>query len=758
MNNVSRYLRWTLILLTVISIVLVSLLVAASQNTAFFDKYYATLIGTNVVVTLFFLSLIIYVCMKMMTRARQRKFGTSLLRKFVIALVITGIVPGCMIFAVSVQFLYKSVDSWFDVRVERALDSGLTLSREVLENFQANLRQRAVHMSQEIAQTPSGNWVSVLGKLREREGYEEALLVNSLGTVIAVSGVTYSKIVPAAPSPRELQEALNRGYWQQLDDGNESGMLARVIVPVTREDVRPQTSNGIQLYKRGGFLFMSPAAREFSQSRDQLFLEITDRVPHSLASNAQMLMNGYRDYQEMVLTRDGLRSIYLMTLTLVLLLTMFGAMTVSGFIAGRMSRPLLDLLEGTRRVGEGRYEMVKESSSHDEIGELTRSFNTMTAQLASTRRDLENRGAELEQAKSYLERILSKMSSGVIVLDSNWCILSVNPSASRIMMTDLVSSLGAPLDDVLPAFYHEIQEQLKGHEHTDISMQSEIVIGSNNNLKRINVFTRGTDLQIGSRRGYLLVFDDISSLISAQRTEAWGEVARRLAHEIKNPLTPIRLAAERLQFKLSDKLEGRDHEILEKATHTIVDQVTAMKQMVDDFRTYAKLGAPKYERMDLPKFVRGVTALYEAANVHVELYCDAHVAAIEGDSNQLRQALHNLFSNAMEASPDPQNLIVRLYVRRVMFDEEDEGVELRFEDNGTGFSDKILEHAFEPYITTKSSGTGLGLPMIKKIAEEHGATVSVENIKDEGGNIRGAAISIIFRLLAENYGNQSELL
>ncbi len=759
----SRLFRLVFFLLVIVSCILVFLLVAASQNTVFFEKYYTSLIGINAVGALFFLGIIIYYCVKFFRYAKKQRYGIKILRKLVVALVITGVVPGVLIFAVSVHFLYQSVDSWFDVRVERALDSGLTLGREVLENYQQNLLNRANRMAQELAQTSPKNWVSRLNYLREREGGEEALLVSASGKIIAVSGAIYGKIVPTAPNQRILQDALQQGYWQQLDDENVANMVARVVVPLKIEENLDRSFSMFlsELRHRNAFILTAPVATEFSQNGGQVFLEVTDRVPALLASNAQMLMNGYRDYQEMIFARDGLRNIYLMTLTFVLLLSLFSGMTLSVFLASRWSHPLMALLEGTRKVGEGHYEMVKESSSNDEIGELSRSFNIMIAQLASTRQDLENRGKELEEAKSYLERILSKMSSGVIVVDSNWTIMSVNPSASRIMCIDLVSQLGTPLSKVLPAFYDELKARIPFHhgaEQKDISFQAEFVMGSAK-PKRINVFTRGTELQIGSQKGFILVFDDISQLISAQRIEAWGEVARRLAHEIKNPLTPIRLAAERLQLRLVNKVQGRDQEILTKATTTIVDQVTAMKQMVDDFRTYAKLGAPRYEKLNLPMFVREVTALYEAANVKVILDLDDSVPEIEGDPNQLRQALHNLFSNAMEATRSDRELVVKILVRKVegVDDKSVGGVELRFEDNGTGFSSQILEHAFEPYVTTKVSGTGLGLPMIKKIAEEHGATVSVENIQDENGTLLGATVSMVFRLFVESDGKRLSL-
>ena len=373
----------------------------------------------------------------------------------------------------------------------------------------------------------------------------------------------------------------------------------------------------------------------------------------------------------------------------------------------------------------------------------------MTEQLAQTQADLVRRGAELEQAKSYLERILAKMSSGVIVLNNDKKIISANSSASRILGIPLTDRLGSEFAQAIPGFASEVVEKLMAQtdERNDITLQCEYQRPENAVTKQ-NLFARATRLPIGDAQGYLIVFDDVTALVSAQRTEAWGEVARRLAHEIKNPLTPIQLAAERVEMKIGAKLEGRDKEILERATKTIVNQVTAMKQMVNDFRLYAKIGAPHYDKLDLKAFVEEVVKFYQAAGVHIDLFLQPGIPPIEADQNQLRQVFHNLLSNSMEAVSDKDKLVVSIRASVVTDEAGDvEGVELDVSDNGPGFTDQILEHAFEPYVTTKSSGTGLGLATIKKIAEEHGAMAAAENRKDADGNVCGARLIFVFHRL-----------
>ena len=732
----SKYFRLGLIAVIGVSCVLLFLLVLASQNSTFFEKYYTLLLWLNTIIALVFLGLVCVLLYRLYRRAQKKKYGVKILSKFALALGLTGVVPGILIFATSVQFLHTSVESWFDVRVERALDSGLTLGREVVENFQSSLRQKARTIANEISETPPANWMTVLDAARERQGLQEAVLVNSAGNFITVSASSFRSLVPSVPTNRVLQTVRTRGFWQQIDDEVGGMQKARVIVPVPSVESIASFAYRTEQpdYLKGRSSVLQAAGSE------TVFLEVVDNVPPSLSTNAETLMNGYRDYQEMVLARAGLNNIYLISLTLVLLLSMFGAIALSVIMANRISQPLMMLLEGTRKVA------VK---ADDEVGELARSFNRMTEQLAQTQADLVRRGAELEQAKSYLERILAKMSSGVIVLNNDKKIISANSSASRILGIPLTDRLGSEFAQAIPGFASEVVEKLMAQtdERNDITLQCEYQRPENAVTKQ-NLFARATRLPIGDAQGYLIVFDDVTALVSAQRTEAWGEVARRLAHEIKNPLTPIQLAAERVEMKIGAKLEGRDKEILERATKTIVNQVTAMKQMVNDFRLYAKIGAPHYDKFDLKAFVEEVVKFYQAAGVHIDLFLQPGIPPIEADQNQLRQVFHNLLSNSMEAVPDKDKLVVSIRASVVTDEAGDvEGVELDVSDNGPGFTDQILEHAFEPYVTTKSSGTGLGLATIKKIAEEHGAMAAAENRKDADGNVCGARLIFVFHRL-----------
>ncbi len=756
----SNSFRRALIVGLIAGCILLVLLVIASQNTVFFEKYYQLVLWSNSAITLLLASLVGYLVYRILRNAKDKKFGVKILGKFAMAMGLAGILPGLLIFIVSVQFLYGSVDSWFDVKVEKALDSGLTLSREVLESYQSSLSAKAKSFALEISETPPSQWITKLHDLREREGYSEAMLITTRGNVLGVSASSFNTLLPTVPANRILQVVRSQGYWGGLEEQENGGILAKAVVlvptvelPTVRLFSSPFAYDGDKL---GNLLGNQGDQQSKIQTSEGVYLEVAANIPPTLAHNSDALMTGYRDYQEMVLARSGLRTIYFVGLMLVLLISVSAAMALSLITTAQISKPLLLLYEGTRRVGEGKYEMVPESKSNDEVGELTKSFNIMTKQLAQAREDIEKRGQELVQANDYLGLILSKMSSGVIVIDDNLKIISVNPSASRILRINLFKELGNALDSVLPSFTEQIKDQLTAMLHDrgdgqDISVQAEVTV-SDKKKHKLSLFIRGTELSAAETSRILLVFDDVTSMVVAQRTEAWGEVARRLAHEIKNPLTPIQLAAERLQMKLTGKVAGKEDEILQKATKTIVSQVTAMKQMVDDFRIYAKIGSPKYQEVNLSVFVEEVMSLYVAAGLKVQLDLDSDVPMINADENQLRQAVHNLVSNSMEAAP--QGVEPRIFVKVDAVRNQKTGhataVAMTVWDNGSGFSSEVLEHAFEPYVTTKSSGTGLGLAMIKKIVDEHGGNVTVENVVDEKGEILGAKVTLIFTQLVQS--------
>jgi nitrogen fixation/metabolism regulation signal transduction histidine kinase len=461
-------------------------------------------------------------------------------------------------------------------------------------------------------------------------------------------------------------------------------------------------------------------------------LQFTQPVPKKIEQDAETVQNVYRDYQELAFSRLGLKRLYAITLTLSLLVVVLTAVSVAFFLSERLGSSLEALAEGTRAVAQGNFTGQYPIRSSDELGALTGLFNQMIRQLSDAKTASELQQRQVMRAKGYLESVLTHLTSGVLGLDDNLRLRSVNTSAVQI--------LGAPLHEMqrktmeqiaerftlLSSFCNTISEAFAEVPNGEWQRQIERMSRNGNQILLI----RGTRLPPGSGAGYVVVFDDISHLLQAERQAAWGEVARRLAHEIKNPLTPIQLSAERLQHKLSSKLDEGGAKLLRNATQTIVSQVAAMKNMVNDFANYARGPAMKLTQLNLHKLIKEVLGLYEANVIPIKLNLNAERSEVNGDATRLRQIIHNLMQNAQDALQDIEHPQITLNTNS-----HDGEINLFVEDNGSGFSESVLSGPFEPYKTTKKKGTGLGLAIVKKIVEEHGGRIAIENKPDGGARV-----------------------
>ncbi|MGZ8254380.1 MAG: sensor histidine kinase [Burkholderiaceae bacterium] len=777
-----RALRYGLLFAVSLSGVLLFLLASASGNTAFFERNYPLLLAVNGVIAGLLFILVLLLVRRLVKRLRQGRFGARMMMRFSIAFALMGVLPGVLIYVVSTQFLARSIESWFDVRVDRALDSGLTLGRAVLDNIKEDVTRKARAWALELSDVPESAQVSEMNRLREQGGVQEALLVTGSGQLIGASGGQVSDLVPELPTAAQLRQARAQRVFATIEgeagvSDIRQGLRARVIVPV------PLPSPSAAAPRTGLRPFESSSSSALGEMRDLgvprsaglgamlppnevRYRQLVQAVPASIAANAEALQNGYREYQELSLARSGLQTIYGLTLTLTLLLAVFAAIASSVLLSSSMTAPLLQLAEGTKAVAEGNYRPVREFPGSDELNLLTQSFNAMTRQLTEARDQVEHKQREVENAKTYLERVLANLSAGVVVLNKEFRLVTANHGASRILGHTLLQRTGQALADVdgalAVAFEAAFADQALAASPKD-SWQQQIEVkraaprGGESAQESLMLLARGSRLPLDDGLGYVVVFDDVTQVISAQRAVAWGEVARRLAHEIKNPLTPIQLAAERLQMKLADKLPGPEAEVLRRGASTIVNQVAAMKRMVDDFRDYARVPPARLSPLDLNALIAEVGTLYgaEAGGGPVHLQLAPELPSIDGDATQLRQVIHNLIANAQDAlagRSDP-----RIFVRTELV-EIDEGstrvraVRLSVEDNGPGFAANILRRAFEPYVTTKPSGTGLGLAMVKKIVDEHGARIEVVNRNVGGGvgHAGGAVVTVVFRRLAAN--------
>ncbi|WP_211464997.1 ATP-binding protein [Collimonas silvisoli] len=758
----SRALRYLLVVGGAIVSILLFLLSSASANSDFFDKHYSWLLGMNALVAVALFVLVCLLLGRLYNRYKRGKFGSRLTAKLVFMFALIGILPGVVIYLVSVQFVSRSIESWFDVHVESALQSGLNLSHAALESSLGDLSTRARTLAVEWSELSNSAQATQLGRLSDQN--LEASIVTANGQVIASVGGHLGTLVPNLPSPNMLQQArLPRGFSaiESAQDNPDGGKATSA------------TSNDSSDLRLHVVVEIPPPLRSASLQNETHFLQMIQPVPTYLATNAEALGSAYSEYQERSLGRSGLRKIYLVTLTLTLLLAVFGAIASAFLIATDLAKPLLLLAEGTKAVAEGNLSPRPIVATSDELGTLTQSFNLMTRQLYDARASVEKNRSELENAKAYLESVLANMSAGVMVLDGDFRLVTSNQSVERILQYDFSPHIGQPLtiidglahfaEVIINAFSEQNAQFASGkigpellHWQQQIEIPRRVDSGESNDSDDITLLTRGSRLPVENRTGYVVVFDDISDVISGQRSIAWGEVARRLAHEIKNPLTPIQLSAERLQMKLEDKLMTHDAAILKKSTATIVNQVAAMKRMVDDFRDYAKTPPAVLGELDLNVLVAEILHLYLAGDerdmIHASLA--PGLPKIMGDATQLRQVIHNLLQNAQDAvmdrSDDSAPPRIDLVTERISYQSSDglsrTAVRLSIADNGSGFSPKILARAFEPYVTSKPRGTGLGLPMVKKIIDEHGGRIDLQNRSDT----KGAKILILLLKLATN--------
>ena len=735
-----RALRYLLFVAAATVGVLLFLLAAASENAQLFDDYYSWIFGANLAVGTALFVLVCFLLARLYSRYRRGRFGSKLMTRLVLLFTVMGIVPGIIIYMVSVQFVSRSIESWFNIEVESALESGVKLGRGALEASLADLRARSRRMASELSDMSDATLAAQLSKIAEREQLQDVLVVSENGHLIAAAGGTLTRLAPELPSQAMITRAKTFDGFGVIEGESGAG-------PATTGDLRLRVV--VVILGDGSLISLGSSLR---------YLQVLQPVPEQLAANAEALRNAYSGYQERALARDGLRRFYLITLTLVLLLAVFAAMVSAFLLATDLAQPLLLLAEGTKAVAEGNLSPRPIVATSDELGTLTQSFNTMTLQLADARAAVERNRQALEDAKAYLESVLANMSAGVMVLDDQLRLVTFNASASRILHHDLtpfqgeafasVHSVVAFSQPVIDAFSNQnAQAAGESAEAATQYWQQQIeiprrMIGEEGDGEII-LLARGGRLPVGSGSGYVVVFDDISDLISGQRSIAWAEVARRLAHEIKNPLTPIQLSAERLMMKLQTKLAPMDAALLERGTNTIVNQVLAMQQMVDNFRDYAKTPPPQLQSLDLNALIEEILELYPETGSMRTFYpqLSMELPPVLGDATQLRQVVHNLLQNAQDATSenDRHQRDVRIEVAtETVHYAEAEGstrtaVRLTIGDNGPGFDARMLARAFEPYATSKRRGTGLGLAVVKKIIEEHGGRIEVQNRKDGPG-------------------------
>jgi PAS domain S-box-containing protein len=682
------------------------------QQSAHFSDLHPFIVGVNVAGLLVLLILIGGRLLQLVRDWRKRVVGSRLEARMVWMSATLAMAPLLLVFYFSVVFLNRGIDSWFHVEIRQGLEDALTLSRAALDLRMREYLERTRAAAARIAPMRTDG-IRSLDELRQEHEALELTVIGSNSRIIASSSDRIGEMPSPLTEEMTMQVRQGRDYVA-LDPVAGGGYLVRTAVRVP-------------LVLPGDEMRMVQAIYPIERRLG----ELADTVEAS-----------YQRYGEKARLREPLKTSFTLTLTLVLLLSLFGALYGAFWAARRLVRPIQDLVAGTRAVAKGDFDLRLPLTSHDEMGILVHSFNDMTKRLARSREETRRVQQAVEAERANLAVILARLSTGVVSLEADCTIHTANQAACSILGVEVEALIGKPLAQTGAdsALFEQFQTACSAHLASGQSEWREQLVLQGESTRRILMCActalSGEDQ---TPSGFVIVFDDITTLLQAQRDAAWGEVARRLAHEIKNPLTPIQLSAERLRRKLLGHIDEAQGQMLDRATHTIVQQVEAMKEMVNAFSEYAR--APRFEMasIDLNKLVTEVTDLYRAQDtrrrVHLTVELDPGIGTVIADQGRLRQLLHNLLTNATEALEGRRGGEVLVRTRLASRDTGD-CAEIIVEDDGPGFQRDLIGQVFDPYVTTKAKGTGLGLAIVRKIVEEHGGHIEAENRAEGGARVR----------------------
>ena len=701
-----------LILLVALAAALVYSLTLATNSGSPLSEYFWWLIAAGGLIVTILLAMLLRYGWLLLRHNRHNMLGSRLTRRLALMFTLIAVLPGLFLFGVSAQFISYSINSWFGNDTAQALESSLTLSKSALDNTLDNTIEQAAALQVEIISRTSmgGTAAEALRLSGETARFSQVGLYNPAdGTTELISNPA---ALPPPPAEKEVAEELQR-----------------------HGSSRSVTNINGKLYAQGWLAL--PAAQEKGKA-----LFFRRPIPDNVARDAELIENARSKYAELTYAKQGLQTFFLITLLAAALLSIMLALVIALYFARRFIEPILSLAEGAKAVAQGDFSQPRPVYRNDELGQLTRLFNHMTEQLAIAREAEELNRIRQEAARHYLETVLESLTAGVITLDETGRLKTLNRSAENI--------LGLPLSELSGSNWHdwpqsvpqyllltELFQTILATEHTGKPVQTAYTGGDEARI----LLAKATPLPADNGGGTVLVFDDITLLVRAQKEAAWGEVAKRLAHEIRNPLTPIQLSAERLAWKLQDKLGEQDAQILARSTDTIIKQVAAMKEMVEAFRNYARAPSLKLEKQDLNKIIEEVLLLYEAGACTFDAVFSNIPAVMYADATAMRQVLHNIFKNAAEAAEEAAQPQVHIHTANA-----DGQITLTVANNGKSFGKDMLANAFEPYVTDKPTGTGLGLPVVKKIVEEHGGRIALSN-PAEGG----ACVKITLPALVEEH-------
>lgn len=704
-----RTLPW--VALTILLLSSLYLMTAATHDAARFSRYYAWLLGLNAFALLVLLAVIVQQAVRLYRHLRRNTAGARLTRRFVIVFVALVAPPVIVVYLFSVELLHRGIDSWFDVRVEQSLQDALRLSQLYLDDSKRDLLASTRRAGTALRSVSDERAARRLTEWLREVDANQLTLFTATGRIIATSSADPRSLVPDYPEAVVLSIARQREFYAALEPVEGSGLRMRILMNMGSPE-------------------------PFQETR---LLQAIYEVPGDIGLLADRIGEHYERYQTLSYLREPLKLSFTITLSLVLMVSLLMAMLAAFRAARRIVAPVRNLAEATREVAAGRYGRQIPETGDDDLGFLVRSFNTMTREIERSTRRAEESRRDVERQRAYLEAVLARLSSGVLTLDAAGFLRTSNRAAGDILGVELSAYENRNLADLEadhPQLAPLVRVLEKSVSDRRADWRREIVLYGGEG--RQVLMCRGTRLGTEQREGegQVVVFDDLTALIQAQRDAAWGEMARRLAHEVKNPLTPIQLSAERIRRRyLQQQASDDGNELLDRATHTIVQQVEALKKLINAFSDYARTPHLQLRPVAVNDLVREMADLYRGddTGTDVAVDLDEDLSEIQADADRLRQLLHNLIKNAQEAAEPGRRVCIRLRTRR----RQRAGmphVELTVEDDGPGFPPQLLDRLFEPYASTKVKGTGLGLAIVKKIVEEHAGVIRAEN--PSGGGAR----------------------
>ena len=685
--------------ISIISLALLIILLKSISNTDFISgNSFQILIKINLFFVTLLFTVIAYQIYHLANEVKKEVSGSRLTVRLVSSYAFMIIVPLLVLYFVSVNFLTKSIESWFNVKVESALEGGLNIGQKTLDIMRKDIELKSRSIAYTLSNSEENDFSFILSDLREKFDIYDAMIIDESGKVISLASREYTDVDLKIPEKEELMIA-DTGFHGNIDVDENNQIFLKTY----------QSLNLIN-------------------SNNKKYLLINQKVPDAISQVAISVESVYEEYQALTYSRNSLKVLYQISLSIILFLAVLLSISLALYFSRRFTLPISILSNATEEIAKGKFDKRIPEQGKDELGMLVRSFNSMTNNLQEANKTLELNRKRIENSRNFLESIINNMSSGIVVIDEKNNVRLFNKLSSVLLKVDLEKYIGQRFTQILE--HNNLLTDLVGFMNRQTTTDKDL--GKNNLTLKLNQKILSFQITIQENTvdaKYILLIDDITEITKAQRNEAWAEVARRLAHEIKNPLTPIQLSAERIDYKFSNKLQNEDKKILGEITKTIVNQVVAIKNMVNEFTEYSRSPVLKRESVDLISLINEVIRLYEKNDLEVSLSSRYKTFRFECDQTKLRQVIVNLIQNAYEAKKEKVKSIIDIKLSK-----NKEYMQISFKDNGIGFNSEI--DPFEPYVTTKKTGTGLGLAVVKKIIEEHNGNIIIKNNERSGVTVK----------------------